>query len=131
MDTMKALIGRERPDLLVITMETSLSYPSGHSISSVMFYGFIALILILTVKKLWQKITICGAALAIIIFVLVSRVYLGVHYPSDTIGGFTFGLAGIFISVSLYHLALPALKRWMENKNWRDRSPDILHENAP
>lgn len=128
MDMMKAVIGRERPDLLVITMESSLSYPSGHSISAVMFYGFLGLILILAVKKLWHKFIIGGAALAIIIFVLASRVYLGVHYPSDTIGGFTFGLAAIFISVSLYHLSLPVLKRWMENKNWRDRSPDLLHK---
>lgn len=128
MDTMKALIGRERPDLLVITMETSLSYPSGHSIAAVIFYGFLGVILILAVKAPWQKILIGAAASAIVLFVMASRVYLGVHYPSDTIGGFTFGMAGIFISISLYHMALPRLKRWMENKNWRDRSPDLLHE---
>lgn len=127
MDTMKALIGRERPDLLVITMETSLSYPSGHSISSVMFYGFLGVILILAVKKLPQKILIGAAASAIVLFVLASRVYLGVHYPSDTIGGFTFGMAGIFISLGLYHMALPVLKRWTERKNWHDRSPYLFH----
>ncbi|SDK86961.1 phosphatase PAP2 family protein [Lacicoccus qingdaonensis] len=125
MDTMKAVIGRERPDLLVITMESSMSYPSGHSISSVMLYGFVGLILMLVVKKLWQKIVIGGIAGMIILFVLTSRVYLGVHYPSDTIGGFTFGMAGIFISISLYQLALPGIKRWMDSKKWRDRSPDL------
>lgn len=128
MDTMKALIGRERPDLLVITMETSLSYPSGHSIAAVIFYGFLGVIMILAVKAPWKKILIGAAALSIVLFVLASRVYLGVHYPSDTIGGFTFGMAGIFISISLYHMALPRLKRWTESKNWRDRSPDLLHE---
>lgn len=125
MDTMKALIGRERPDLLVITMETSMSYPSGHSIASVLLYGFMGLILILLFKKLWQKIIIGGIALMIILFVMTSRVYLGVHYPSDTIGGFTFGMAAIFISISLYQLALPRLKSWLDNKNLHDRSLDL------
>ena len=128
MGTMKALIGRERPDLLVITMETSLSYPSGHSIAAVVFYGFVGAILILAVKAPWKKVLIGAIASAIVLFVMASRVYLGVHYPSDTIGGFTFGMAGIFISISLYHMALPRLKRWTESKNWRDRSPDLLHE---
>lgn len=127
MDTMKTLIGRERPDLLVITMETSLSYPSGHSISSVMFYGFLGVILILAVRQTWKKVLIATAASTIVLFVLASRVYLGVHYPSDTIGGFTFGMAGIFFSLGLYHVALPRLKRWTESKNRRDRSPDLLH----
>ncbi len=126
MDTMKAVIGRERPDLLVITMESSMSYPSGHSISSVMFYGFLGLILVLSVKKAWQKIAIGGAALLIIVFVMMSRVYLGVHYPTDTLGGFTFGMAGIFISISLYHLILPGMKRRLGHRNLHDRSPYIL-----
>lgn len=125
MDSMKAIIGRERPDLMTITMESSMSYPSGHSIASVLPYGFLGIILILLVKKLWQKIVIGGIALMIIVFVMTSRVYLGVHYPSDTIGGFTFGMAAIFISISLYQLALPRLKKWLDNKNWRDRSPDL------
>lgn len=125
MDTMKAVIGRERPDLLVITMESSMSYPSGHSIASVMLYGFVGLILILLLNKLWQKILTGGIAGFIILFVMTSRIYLGVHYPSDTIGGFTFGMAGIFISVSLYQLALPHLKKWMNRKNWHDKSPDL------
>lgn len=126
MDAMKAIIGRERPDLMVITTETSMSYPSGHSIASVILYGFVGLILILLVKKLWQKIVIGGIAGIIILFVMASRIYLGVHYPSDTIGGLTFGMAGIFISISLYQLALPRIRNWMRRKNWHDHSPDLL-----
>src|SRR5699024_12279535 len=76
MDTMKAVIGRERPDLLVITMESSMSYPSGHSIASVMLYGFVGLILILLLNKLWQKILTGGIAGFIILFVMTSRIYL-------------------------------------------------------
>lgn len=132
MDTMKAVIGRERPDLLVITTETSMSYPSGHSIASVMLFGFVGLILILLVKKFWQKIVIGSVALMLILFVMASRIYLGVHYPSDTIGGFTFGMAGIFISLSLYQLALPRFKELLNNKNLHDQSPDLLmKKNSP
>src|SRR5699024_7066441 len=131
MDTMKEVIGRERPDLLVITTETSMSYPSGHSIASVMFFGFVGLILIVLVKVLWQKIVIGSIALMLILFVMASRIYLGVHYPSDTIGGFTFGMAGIFISISLYQLALPRFKALLDNKNLHDRSPDLSTAETP
>lgn len=125
MDRLKIIIGRERPDFLVITTETSMSYPSGHSIASVLFYGFIALVLILLLKKLSQKIIIGTVAVFIIIFVMTSRVYLGVHYPTDVLGGLTLGLASIFISTSLYQLMLPGLKTWMKKKGWHDKSPSL------
>ncbi len=125
MDRLKIIIGRERPDFTVITTETSMSYPSGHSIASVLFYGFIALVLILLLKKLSQKIIIGTVAVFIIIFVMTSRVYLGVHYPTDVLGGLTLGLASIFISTSLYQLMLPGLKTWMKKKGWHDKSPSL------
>lgn len=118
MDTLKIIIGRERPDELVITMETSLSYPSGHSISSVIFYGFLALGLILIMKKTSLKIIVGILGALIILFVMASRVYLGVHYPTDVIGGICFGLSSIFISASLYQFTLPRLQRWMKTKKW-------------
>lgn len=125
MDTLKVVIGRERPDLMVITMETSLSFPSGHSIASVLFYGFIALGLVLTLKNNVHKIIVATIAILIILFVMTSRVYLGVHYPSDVLGGLFFGLASIFISTSLYQLTLPKLKYWLKQRKWQDKSPSL------
>lgn len=125
MDTLKVVIGRERPDLMVITMETSLSFPSGHSIASVLFYGFIALGLVLTLKNKVHKIIVATIAILIILFVMTSRVYLGVHYPSDVLGGLFFGLASIFISASLYQLTLPKLKYWLKQRKWQDKSPSL------
>ena len=106
-------------------METSLSYPSGHTIASVLFYGFLALGLILILKKLSHKIIIGIIAALIILFIMTSRVYLGVHFPSDVLGGLFFGLASIFISVSLYQFTMPKLQKWMKKKNITDRSPSL------
>lgn len=122
---MKSVIGRERPDIMVLASEQSLSFPSGHTTAATVFYGLAALSLILIVKKLWQKVLIISAATLLIVFVMFSRIYLGVHYPTDVLGGLCFGMASIFISISLYQLALPHLQKLLLKWNLHDNSPSM------
>lgn len=123
---MKILVGRERPDILVIATEQSQSFPSGHSTLSTVFYGLLGLTLLMLIKKIWQKIIIVTIISLIISFVLLSRIYLGAHFPTDVLGGFFFGLANIFISLSVYQLSLPCLQKLLFQWKLNDRSPILF-----
>ena len=84
---LKLFFVRERPfDSLII--ETGYSYPSGHSFVSLAFYGFLIYLIIKSnfsknIKYLWS-----GILIILIALIGISRIYLGVHFPSDVLGGF-------------------------------------------
>ncbi|TXD47656.1 phosphatase PAP2 family protein [Polaribacter sp. IC073] len=108
---LKQIINRSRPDLEhLVTVET-LSYPSGHAMASMAFYGF--LIYLFYQFKIGRLLKF-GVILLLLVFILsigVSRIYLGVHYPSDIAGGFIAG----FIWVVFCILILNILKIFKED----------------
>ncbi|MEZ4656155.1 MAG: phosphatase PAP2 family protein [Caldilineaceae bacterium] len=85
---LKVLFARPRPAVFPpLIAETSYSFPSGHALNAIAFYGFIAYLL-------WQQRQ-RGWAVAASFFALsicFSRIYLGVHYPSDIVGAISIGL---------------------------------------
>lgn len=99
----KILVARSRPDSLGWLIDVGgFSYPSGHLLLTSVFYGLIALFLINFFSKMRIKILSGIFALIIIVFVAYTRIYLGVHYPSDVLGGALFGLAWVFFASGLY-----------------------------
>lgn len=101
----KLIIERPRPPLEFRWMtESSMSYPSSHTMCTTFFYGFI--IYIILTSKLHKKLKMALASLAIIVIPLVAmtRVFLSVHYFSDVIGGFSFGLVLLFGAIILYEM---------------------------
>ena len=89
---LKEAVGRARPDYLIIGLEpTSLSFPSGHALFAMVFGGLLIVLAgdIIRPVKVRRAIQI-GLAL-LILAIGASRVYLGVHYPSDVLGGYLFG----------------------------------------
>jgi undecaprenyl-diphosphatase len=94
---LKALFARDRPSIVQhLESVGSGSFPSGHTIASVVFFTSVALLVYQHTDRRRLRWFVIGYSLAIGCLVAVSRVYLGVHYPSDVLGG---ALVGITCSV--------------------------------
>ena len=99
--TFKAIIRRERPFELMIVNEGGYSFPSGHSMTALIFYGyFIYLTWESNLKKI-SKILITILNIILILLVGISRIYLGVHYPTDVIGAYFLGLFYLILYINI------------------------------
>ncbi len=93
----KSIIRRDRPIDINLIIENGFSFPSGHSMVSFAFYGFIIYYLYYTDLKKPVKYGLMTLLGFIILLIGLSRIYLGVHYASDVIGGFL--LAFIYLVI--------------------------------
>lgn len=106
MNIIKAYVQRPRPELIdPILTEIGFSFPSGHALVSTCLYGSLAF-LIWHQKNLPRKLrlVVCAALGMMILLVGLSRVYLGVHFPSDVLAGFILGIAWLNICVIVYRM---------------------------
>ncbi len=97
---LKRILQRPRPTEYRIIEETGYSFPSGHSMVSMAFYGYLIYLIYKYVKNKYIK-WISIALLSILIGTIgISRTYLGVHYTSDVLGGFLISVSYLIIYVS-------------------------------
>jgi undecaprenyl-diphosphatase len=86
----KAVVGRPRPPVHHLELVTSASFPSGHATQSTAFYG--SLLLIALTQLRWKRRLLLSALAALLVAAIgFSRVYLGVHYPTDVAAGLLLG----------------------------------------
>ena len=109
---LKLFFQRERPLEWMIVSEKGFSFPSGHAMVSSAFYGVLIYLIWKTNIEKKSKIILTIILSLLILFIGLSRIYLGVHYASDVIAGFTISLSYVIIITSLidYYLNLKRKK---------------------
>jgi undecaprenyl-diphosphatase len=90
----KDVVNRKRPDVpwRVIALPKSASFPSGHALNSMAFYGAVALTIGRRLRSRWLRGFALAFGLGLPLLIGFSRVYLGVHYFTDVLGGWVVGL---------------------------------------
>jgi undecaprenyl-diphosphatase len=95
----KDIVMRFRPDMMPVIIETGYSFPSGHSVTAVCFYGYLAFLYWVYGKSPVMRRTGIVTAAIMILCIGISRIYLGVHFPTDVIGGYVGGLMWLSLSI--------------------------------
>jgi undecaprenyl-diphosphatase len=101
----KNFIERSRPENIAPLVHVSgFSYPSGHSLASASLYLTMAILTVRYLPTTKARVLLLGLAITVILLVCVSRVYLGVHYPSDVASGASLGVAWALLLAGSFSL---------------------------
>lgn len=95
----KLIFRRDRPLLIALITENGYSYPSGHAMISILFFGTLSYVI--SKSNIKYKNIIRVFLGVFIILIGISRIYLGVHYASDIIGGYLLGMIVLLIVITI------------------------------
>ncbi len=98
---LKYIVQRNRPEGYRLIDESGYSFPSGHSMVSTAFYGFLIYLVIKKVKNKYLRNVLVILLGILIVLIGFSRVYLGVHYASDVIAGFFISIAYLIVFITI------------------------------
>ena len=117
---LKYIVQRPRPEGFRLVSEAGYSFPSGHSMVSMAFYGLCAWMVWTYERDRLTRWACCLSFAFAIVAVGVSRVYLGVHYASDVIAGFCVSIAWIAVYTKIFcPLFMPEEREWEHNRRQR------------
>ncbi len=118
--TLKAAFGRARPELFDSGYVASFySFPSGHATVAVAFYGTLTLLVAFGLDG-WRRWCVTAAGLMLVLSIGFSRLYLGVHYPTDVLAGYLTALLWVASLVAAYGL-------WRRLVGGAPRNPGLRH----
>ena len=114
---------RPRPAIFLPQVHTvSSSFPSGHAMSAAIVYSTVAYLAARLHKRRWARWLVMTAAFVVIALISISRLYLGVHYPSDVVAGLAIGLAwAAFCMATLEAIQKFGIRR--DHRILRDETP--------
>ena len=99
----KIILKRPRPSGINLVLAKGFSYPSGHSMVSMAFFGYLAYLIYKNLKNKKIKVILITILLSLSILIGFSRIYLGVHYLSDVIGGFLLSTTYLMFYIQITH----------------------------
>lgn len=98
---LKFILQRPRPTEFKIINEKGYSFPSGHSMVSMAFYGYLIYLIYRQIKNKYLKCILISILSLLILLIGVSRIYLGVHYTSDVCAGFVISIAYLIVFIRI------------------------------
>ena len=107
--TLKFVIQRPRPTQYRIVDASGYSFPSGHSMVSMAFYGFLIYLIYRYLKNKYLKTILILILSVVIVLIGISRIYLGVHYTSDVCAGFLLSLSYLIVYIHY-------IENWLNEK---------------
>ena len=109
---LKQWIARPRPQLVThLDSFSSYSFPSGHALDSILFYGAVALVLATYLRRRNYRLALYATATGLSLATGVARIALGVHYPTDVLAGWIIGAAWLWLWVALAAAMWPLPRR--------------------
>lgn len=103
---LKFILQRPRPTEYRIINEKGYSFPSGHSMISMAFYGYLMYLIYKHIKNKYLKYSLILILSCLIIMIGISRIYLGVHYTSDVLAGFFISISYLILYISIVNKIL-------------------------
>jgi undecaprenyl-diphosphatase len=120
-NVLKLSFDRARPNVFEWeTHAASSSFPSGHAMSATVVYGTVAYLLSRLQKHAWSRAITLVTAVILVVLICTTRLYLGVHYPSDVLGGIVVGLAWAAFCMATFEASLVLARR--------RAAPSVVHE---
>ena len=109
---LKLVFHRPRPSVFAWqTVAVSSSFPSGHAMSATVCYGTVAYLVVRLQKHHWSRVLTSVGAVVLILLICGTRLYLGVHYPSDVLAGILVGLAWASFCMATLEASLVIARR--------------------
>jgi undecaprenyl-diphosphatase len=112
---LKLVFHRARPIVHRIVEANGYSFPSGHSMAAFTLYGVLCFLSWKHTRGAFARVMLIACGCIIIVAIGVSRIYLGVHYPSDVVGGYLASGTWLAVSIGLF-------QRFMERRNANARN---------